>query len=582
MIGKRQHQEDLFDVGHVWDIFLSPKSFHGQLARAANRLFRDEDFAGCYDKKRGRPSVPPSQLALLTLLQHHAGVSDGEAVERSCWDARWAAVLRKQIGEPLCAKSTLQLFRSHLILHDAVLMIFRQSIVEAKRAGLLTGKPLRVALDTKPIIGRGAVEDTYNLLATGIRQLGKALAKALGQNPEAWAGKHDFGRYFVGSIKGSATVDWSDPAAKNEFLTEIVTDARRLLRQTGDLLPRLPSAAQPGVREAAELLEQLLLQDVVETARPGSRPVVELKDGTSPGRIPAALDADGRHGRKSKSNRFVGHKAAVGVDGESQIIVEASVLAGDAADAQDALGQVERAGANTEQAVTEAVGDCAYGGGATREAFAQANIPLVARVPQEGSNGGLFPKSAFVINLEAGTVRCPAGHTASQGHRGPSGEWRIYFGAVCATCPLQPQCTHARRGRQVEIHAQEGLLRAARALQQTPAGRDILRQRVVVEHALARLAHLEIGQARYVGRKKTRFQLLLACTVANLRRTWNWVQATEPGPGEAEDDRSRVFGRSFGSAVRGLRSLAIATGHCLRVWRRARPQPSIWVDRCAA
>ena len=39
---------------------------------------------------------------------------------------------------------------------------------------------------------------------------------------------------------------------------------------------------------------------------------------------------------------------------------------------------------------------------------------------------------------------------------------------------------------------------------------------MVVEHRLARLVQLGIRQARYFGRVKTRFQLYLAATVANL------------------------------------------------------------------
>src|SRR5437867_133761 len=58
-------------------------------------------------------------------------------------------------GESVCAKSTFQLFRAHLVLHDGVRTLFEQSIVEARRAGLLKGGALRVALDTKPILGRG-------------------------------------------------------------------------------------------------------------------------------------------------------------------------------------------------------------------------------------------------------------------------------------------------------------------------------------------------------------------------------------------------------------------------------------------
>lgn len=525
MIGKRKQQPDLFDVGYVWDVALDPRSFHGQLARAAPRLFRDADFARFYDDRIGRPSVPPSQLALLTLLQQEAGVSDQEAVARSCWDVRWAAVLGTHVGQPLCAKSTLQLFRAHLILHDAVLTIFRRSLQEAQAAGLLKGGPLRMALDTKPILGRGAVEDTYNLLATGIRQLCQALAAAHGQTPADWARAHDLRRYYETSVKGSATLDWSDPAARQRFLAEIVTDARRLLRLTGARLPTLAPAAQAPVRAAATLLTQLLVQDVVETTGPDGTPQATIPAGTAPGRVPSATDPEQRHGRKSKSKRFTGHKATVAVDRDSQLIVHADVLAGDAPDATDPLGQVAQAEANTGQAVGETVGDCAYGSGETRQAFVAAGRVLIAKVPQESANRGLFPKSAFRIDLEARTVTCPGGVTTSKYSREPDGELRFTFGNACRDCPLRAQCTTARGGRQVGVHPQEALLRAARAFQQSPAGQEVLRERVVVEHGLARLAHLGIGQARYVGRQKTRFQLLLAATVANLRWTWNWRAA---------------------------------------------------------
>jgi len=75
MIGKRKPQMPLFDVGNVYDLKLDPKSFHAQLALAAPRLFQDEDFGVFYNTKNGRPSVPPSLLAVAT-LQHEAGVSD--------------------------------------------------------------------------------------------------------------------------------------------------------------------------------------------------------------------------------------------------------------------------------------------------------------------------------------------------------------------------------------------------------------------------------------------------------------------------------------------------------------------------
>lgn len=162
--------------------------------------------------------MPPSQLALLTLLPHHAGVSDAEAIVRTCFDARWAAGLGTQLGQPLCAKSTLQLFRAQLILHITVLTLFQRSLEEAQRAGLWKSAPPWILGDTKPILGRGAVEDTYNLLATGIRQFCKALAHPAQQEPEDWARGHGLRRYFETSVKGSAEPGWSAATARHAFL----------------------------------------------------------------------------------------------------------------------------------------------------------------------------------------------------------------------------------------------------------------------------------------------------------------------------------------------------------------------------
>jgi hypothetical protein len=176
MIGKRKSQRTLFDVGNVFPLSLRPDTFHAQLAVASSRLFSDSDFAVFYSERIGRPSIAPSLLALTILLQIEARISDEEAIERTAFDLRWCAVLGRAAGEPLCARSTLELFRAHLMLHEKVRLIFIRSIEEAKRVGLLKGKALHVAIDTKPILGRGAVEDTYNLLATCI--VGLAVASS--------------------------------------------------------------------------------------------------------------------------------------------------------------------------------------------------------------------------------------------------------------------------------------------------------------------------------------------------------------------------------------------------------------------
>ena len=59
-------------------------------------------------------------------------------------------------------------------------------------------------------------------------------------------------------------------------------------------------------------------------------------------------------------------------------------------------------------------------------------------------------------------------------------------------------------------------MQAARAFQNSVAYAPYRKLRQAAEHRLARLVQLGVRQARYVGRMKTLFQLLLAATVANL------------------------------------------------------------------
>lgn len=63
------------------------------LAEHGGRIVRDEDFAECYSQRMGRPSIPPSRLAKVLLLQHGTGVSDELAMDAVAWDLRGKVAL---------------------------------------------------------------------------------------------------------------------------------------------------------------------------------------------------------------------------------------------------------------------------------------------------------------------------------------------------------------------------------------------------------------------------------------------------------------------------------------------------------
>jgi len=153
MLGKRSSQGRLFATSTLLDDQqLDSLGIYGRLARESHQIFRDDDFASLYSEKKGRPSAPPSLLALATLLQFLDGVSDAEVIQRCRYDLRWKAALHLEthdLAAPF-ARSTFQLFRYRLILHEAEGRIFETSIRVARDAGLLP-KKLQLSLDSSPV-----------------------------------------------------------------------------------------------------------------------------------------------------------------------------------------------------------------------------------------------------------------------------------------------------------------------------------------------------------------------------------------------------------------------------------------------
>ena len=141
MLGKRSAQRGMFEADHLYLDFVGRDSFYGFLATERGNLFRDEDFGRLYCPDNGRNSVPPSLLATALLLQAHDRVSDDEAKARADFDVRWKVSLGIGIDNRPFAKSTLQLFRAQLILHDQVRAVFQRSLLQMGRP--LHARPLQ-------------------------------------------------------------------------------------------------------------------------------------------------------------------------------------------------------------------------------------------------------------------------------------------------------------------------------------------------------------------------------------------------------------------------------------------------------
>ena len=568
MLGRRDPQASIFDGDQVYLDHVGRSTFYGYLASERHKLFRDEDFAGLYHERWGRPSVPPSSLCVALVLQaYEGGCSDREASDRAAYDQRWKVALGCGEMERPFVRSTLQLFRAQLLIHDQEKALFEASLEAARRSGRLRREgQIRVALDTTGILGRGAVKDTYNLLSDGIVKVMRVLARQSGQPLERWARGKELAHYLGSSLKGEADIDWDDAEAREALLGQLVEDAGRVLelarRARASCAPE--SQAYGRLVQACEVLGQVLGRDLERPPEGG----VQIRKGTSAERVCSVHDPEMRHGRKNKSTRFDGHKLAMATDVESQVITAIEVMEGSAKDDEGSLELTQQSETNTGLKVEAALGDCAYGSGPNRERFAEAGVPLLAKVARR-PDGEYFNKDQFEIDLEEMSCRCPAGQLTTKLVKHGRGERAFQFErATCVACPLRQSCfkPSVKGGRRVNLHPQEAHLQAARAWQRGPEFEVFRKQRQVVEHRIARLIQLGVRQAHYVGRGQVRFQALMAATVANLTLiAGQQGDAGQPGGASTATDlasrATHLIARAIRNPVAACMRWIAARGH---------------------
>lgn len=481
-------------------------SFFALLADHGERIVRDDDFADCYSDGTGRPSIPPSQLAKLLLLQYRVGLSDEQAMEAVAWDLRWKIALGLAVDHSGWSPSTLTRFRARLLLHGKERLALENSLALAQELGLLDA-PAEQIVDSTPMLGAAATQDTVRLVRSGVRKLIEAVAAADEDAAQALADGLEFD-YARPAQKPDCR--WREKAERERLLTRVAEDAERALRavEAADGL-----LADDASRDAHALLRELVGQDF-DVDEDG---VPRLHRGTHRDRILSVHDTETRHGRKSQHQRFDGFKLhAAATNSEQPLLTAIEVAPANAQDGPQAAALVEQ---QDEQTRPECLlGDTAYGTGPVRAELAEREVEVLAPVPEPPIREGRLQKRDFEIDLEAGTVSCPAGQLAAI-RTEPSGQRRASFSKpVCDRCPLRSRCLPPKGRRQVLIAPEEELLIAARqAFDDPPTAEHLRRTRPRIERLLGLLVHrCGARKARYTGAAKARLQALWTAALVNL------------------------------------------------------------------
>lgn len=519
MMGRRDRQRSLFGA-QTLPHRVPADSFYGRMAAVSDVLFADDDLQEMYCPDNGRPSLPPSLLSGVTLLQFHDDVSDREAVERTMFDQRWKVALGLALDFEGFDSSTLSYFRKRLVEHGKERYAFDRFIAVGRAAGFIPDK-VTLLTDTTPARGAGAVQDTYTLIRKAIRKLLKQLGFA---GPQKRRGLSAQAQAMIASYvdrNRKANIDWSDPQQRAAQLRQLVQDAETAL----DLAAEEHSDDAEALA-TAWLLVKILGDDILRDEQGNP----QLGQGTASDRVISITDPDMRHGRKSSAQRFDGFKVAVSSELSSDMILDVVDIPAADGDGQHLLPTVQRTEAETGVLVERVVGDGAYGSAQNLQDCAQrTDVPIDLVTPCYRPTDPEVHKSAFDIDLAGKTATCPQGVTVS-GQERHDRQRRSFLQfqfprGQCQACPLFARCVRSKtQGRSLNTSPHEAHVHVQRQRQEDARFLALYRLRSHVERVIAELVFHGLRNTRYVGQAKRQLQRLWTAAVVNLKRLFRLAE----------------------------------------------------------
>ncbi len=298
-------------AGHL----LPAGSVFAFLAEHRLRLFPAEMFTDLFPSERGRPSIPPEVVASVIVLQTLHNLSDREAVDAVTFDLRWKAACGYAIDAAGFHPTALTYWRQRLAASERPQRIFEVVREVIEQTGAVAGKQRR-ALDST-ILDAVARQDTVTQLIAAIRRVGRDVPGAKDliathcTRLEALTGQ-DY------TASGKPRIAWDDPAAREELVAALVSDALALLAVL-DIEQITEDGGKPA--EALALLALVAGQDV-EPAEDsdGTDGRWRIARKTAPDRMISTVDPDARHAHKTRERRQDGFKAHVEVEPDTGLM----------------------------------------------------------------------------------------------------------------------------------------------------------------------------------------------------------------------------------------------------------------------
>lgn len=521
MQGQTRTERELLDARAMVGDLVPAGSVFAFLAEHRHELFPDSFIADLFPSRMGRPSLPADLVGSVLVLKELFDLSDAQTAEALRFDIRWKVACGRSLTQTSFDPSTLVYWRRRIAASQRPDRVFDAVSEVIAETGILTGRRKR-CLDSTVVDDAVATQDTVTQLTAAIRRVARVVpgaAEVIGRVCTL-----DYTR------PGKPSIDWGDPEAKQNLVSDLVNDALSVLAELcGQGAPEREAKAG----DALGLLALVAGQDVEpaeDSDGTDGRWRIARKVATD--RVISTVDPQTRHTRKSKSVRRDGYRAHVAAEPDTGLITDCELtkaagragsdpMVGEQMISRDRYHQAEAAAAQPQPAADEqgnglqVYADSAYGTGESRAAYrAGGHDTVIKPKPLCPAVDDGFTLDDFDIDEDAGTVTCPGRHTRPMGPKRT-----VSCGKACAGCPLRDRCTTAKDGRSMTIHPHEDLLRAARAQARTPEFKQAYPTRSTVERIIAWTAtqHGRRIKLRYLGVANNHAWLRTRCAAINLR-----------------------------------------------------------------
>jgi transposase len=440
----------------------------------------------------GRPSVDPEVFFRLQLVMFHEGIRSERELMRIVSDRlslRW--YIGYDLLEPLPDHSSLTRIRDRFGL--PVFREFFERIVElCAEAGLVWGEELY--FDATKVDANASLDSIAPRFFVE-RHLGELFPE---EEPFSAEQEESF---TVADERGASAVAelYELPSAEDGTLVERNASKDDWISRNGH-----QRREQKGVwyRRKADF--------VVSKTDPDSSPMKR---------------------RESKGSHLGYHVHYVVDGGKARIILNALVTPFEVTENAPMLDLLWRSTFRWKLHPKQVTGDTAYGTTQNIAAVESAGIRAYVPLTGAGKAGPHFSKEEFAYDPEQDLYRCPAGEILRPKTFNTARNHIVYKAesGTCGGCPLRPQCTDNKSGRQVLRHPDERYVDRVKSYRGTfPYEKALRKRRVWVEPLFAEAKDWH-GLRRFRLRRleKVNIEALLTASGQNVKRL---VAARDRGP----------------------------------------------------